>query len=406
MPIATTLVTAAALTLGLAAGSPQQPPAFRSSVDLVEVDVIVRDRDGRFVTDLKASDLELYENGELQRIVDFYLVRGRDPVPAASLTEAPDPRSAGRRFVFVFDERHLSRAAVQRLRQAAVDFVAAHFQPGDYGGVFHDGGMANGRLTSLKAEVVASLKRVTPASETRARRLALFREFPRIDGEHEATRIEAGDTRTLENAAQENCLEEPDLCSQEGGAEMVEHRLEQKAREYIAESRAATARVLQSLTMVARGLAGMPGRKTVIFLSDGFFVEESRAVLRQIAALAARNGVTIYGVDGRGSAGGGRALPDASSQGRSISTAFDTAEDGPAILAAETGGFVVRGSDNFRQALGRIAEDTSTYYVVGYQPAAFKLDGKLRKIEVRVKEEGVRVRARKGYLATPLPPSR
>ena len=125
---------------------------------------------------------------------------------------------------------------------------------------------------------------------------------------------------------------------------------------------------------------------------------------RQIAAQAARNGVTIYCVDGRGSAGAGRPLPDPSTAGRPVSTAFDTAEDGTEILAADTGGFVVRGTDDFTGAFARIAEDTSTYYVLGYQPEAFALDGKLRKIHVRVKKNGLHVRARKGYLATPLPP--
>ena len=386
----------------------QQPaPTFRSSVQLVEVDVIATDRDGQFVDGLGPEDLAVYEDGRRQTISAFYLVDGR------RVSSAPDddPGQASNRlpprvFVFVFDEGHLRNEAVQRLKRAAESFIASGLRSTDVAGVFHGGRMANGRITSSKAELLTAIRAVKPDHDTRASRLAAFREFPRVNGEYEAARIEAGDTRTLSNAAQQNCEDDPDQCRQEGGADMVERRIEHKARQYIDEARAATSRVLRTLTMVASGLGRIPGRKTLVFLTEGFFVDEARTAAQQIAALAARNGVTIYSVDGRGTiAAGGRELPDASMDGAPISSSFDTAEDGPAILAAYTGGFVIRGSDNFSRALNLIAQDTTTYYVLGYTPDSQKLDGSLRKIEVRSNVSGVQVRARRGYLATPLPPA-
>jgi VWFA-related protein len=386
----------------------QAAPTFRSAVQLVEVDVIATDRDGRFVEGLGPGDLEIYENGERQQIAAFYLVDGRRVF--SDLDEDTRTPASGRQpprvFVFVFDEGHLRNEAVQRLKRAAEAFITSELRPTDVAGVFHGGRMANGRITSSKTELLASIRAVEPAHDTRATRLASFREFPRVNGEHEAARIEAGDSRTLSNAAQQNCQEDPDQCRQEGGTDMVERQLEHKARQYIDEARAATSRVLRTLTVVASGLGRIPGRKTLVFLTEGFFVDEARTAVQQIAALAARNGVTIYCVDGRGTiATGGRELPDASMDGAPISTSFDTAEGGPAILAANTGGFVIRGSDNFTRAFNLIAQDTTTYYVLGYAPDTQKLDGSLRKIEVRSNVPGVDVRARKGYLATPLPPS-
>lgn len=386
----------------------QQPaPTFRSSVQLVEVDVIATDRDGSFVEGLGPADLAIYEDGQPQQIAAFYLVDGRRVFSGMEEERAPaPPREPPRVFVFVFDEGHLRNEAVQQLKRAAEEFITSELRPTDVAGVFHGGRMANGRITSSKTELLASIRAVKPEHDTRPSRLASFREFPRVNGEYEAARIEAGDSRTLSNAAQQNCQEDPDQCRQEGGLDMVERQLEHKARQYIDEARAATSRVLRTLTVVASGLGRIPGRKTLVFLTEGFFVDEARTAVQQVAALAARNGVTIYSVDGRGTvAAGGRELPDASTIGAPISTSFDTAEDGPAILAASTGGFVFRGSDNFTRALNLIAQDTTTYYVVGYAPDAQKLDGSLRKIEVRSKVPGVEVRARKGYLATPLPPS-
>lgn len=414
-----TILSMVGTAVVVAAGSPaavppqepavrqQQAPTFRSSVQLVEVDVIATNRDGEFVSGLGPDDLEVYEDGEPQEIAAFYLVDGRRlRTPDEEQRSPAASQLPPRVFVFLFDQGHLRNEAVQRLKRAAETFIASELRPTDVAGVFHGGRMANGRITSSTTELLQSIRAVKPEQDTRASRMSLFRDFPRVNGEYEAARIEAGDSRTLAVAAQQNCDEDPDQCRLEGGLEMVERRLEHKARRYIDEARAATSRVLRTLTVVASGLGHIPGRKTLVFLTEGFFVDEARSAVQQIAAHAARHGVTIYSVDGRGTlATGGRELPDASTTGAPINTNFDTADDGPAILAANTGGFVMKGSDNFTRAFNLIAQDTTTYYVLGYAPQIRKLDGSLRKIEVRTTVPGVQVRARKGYLATPLPPT-
>ena len=400
------LATAHVLTHLLAdAPQGQQQPTFRSAVQLVEVDVIASDRDGRFVSTLTQNDFEVYEDGVRQEIEVFYLTGFEHLLEQTAGPDiSPDRVRAPRTFVFVFDQGHLTNESIQRLKRAAQEFISAALKEGDHAGVFHGGRMANGRITSSRVELLNAIRAVNPESDTRGTRLALFRDFPRLNGEYEAARIEAGDSRTLSNAAQQNCEDDPDQCRQEGGLDLVEHRLEQKARQYIDEARAATSRTLRTLTVVASGLGPIPGRKTVVLLTEGFFVDESRSAAQQIAALASRNGVTIYSIDGRGTrAAGGRELPDASSTGAPVSDAFDTGDDGPEILATYTGGFVVRKSDDFARAFARIAADTSTYYVLGYAPQRMTLDGSLRKIEVRPTRSGIQVRARKAYLATPIP---
>ena len=85
-------------------------------------------------------------------------------------------------------------------------------------------------------------------------------------------------------------------------------------------------------------------------------------------------------------------------------TSFDTGEDGPNILTEGTGGFMVRNIDDITRAFGLIVRDTSTYYIIGYQPDNATMDGKVRKIEVKASVPGVKVRARKSYAAVKLPP--
>jgi VWFA-related protein len=161
---------------------------------------------------------------------------------------------------------------------------------------------------------------------------------------------------------------------------------------------------LQSLETVSRGLAKIPGRKTVVLLSEGFFVEDNRSDLEAIAAQAARNGITIYSIDGRGQVNDMATNPDVTVMDRGRVTSFDTGGDGPNILTEGTGGFIVRGVDDMALGFGRIVRDTSTYYVIGYQPENAAMDGKIRKIEIKTNRAGAKVRARKSYAATKLPP--
>lgn len=403
-----TRVSSLALLAALAGAplSAQQAPTFRSSASLIEVDVIVRDGRGQFVQGLTADDFEIFEDGVRQDVQQFYVVEDAgDPTLARDSFVASGGRQPTRMFVFLFDQDHLSVDSMFRLKRAAEAFITDGLGPTDVAAIVADRRIVGGRLTSSKAELRAALNEVKPYPDSRARRLRDLREFPRIDSEFEAMRIEMGDARMLREAVERVCNAAPMLCAAEGGSDIVMERMDLKARQYVDESRAAAGNLLQTLSTMAQGLARFPGRKTLVMMSEGFFVEESRPALQQIAGQAARSGVTIYSLDGRGLGGSGsREMADATTMGGGLTRAFDTSDDGLAILSGETGGFVLTNASNFTGALMDIARDTSTYYVIGYAPTNATLDGRFRKIEVRAKTDGARVRARKGYLATPLPP--
>jgi VWFA-related protein len=181
--------------------------------------------------------------------------------------------------------------------------------------------------------------------------------------------------------------------------QQVENKLQQKSRFYLSQARSATRDTLEAVQMAASGVAGLPGRKTIVLFSDGFFVEESRNQLQQLAGIAARVGATIYAVDGRGLMGGKRGAPDVVTAQRGLDGNLDTGEDGHEMLASGTGGFVVRQTDDVARALDSIARDTSSYYVLGYRPSNVTMDGKFRTIKVVARSTELTVRARQGYVA-------
>jgi len=400
------LVAAAAPLARQSAPPPAQAgqSPFRSSTALVEVDAIVLHKDGRFASGLRADDLEIFEDGKRQAIAQFYMVTHE---PGGTVTsehaDATDYR-AKRVFVLMFDEGHLATDSLMRVKEGAVAFIRDRMGPNDVAGVFVNGAMYKGRLTSDKTELIGGVHTVKPAFENRQALLATFQQFPRIPGERDATRIAEGARELVDDLGIKACREDRTECELNGGLQQVENLIQQKARLYIRQARLLADRTAQNLQTVARGLSRLPGRKTVVFLSEGFYLEDSRGVIEAIAAQAARGGTTIYSIDGRGLVGAPSPTADVRTNNRGRSTAFDTGDDGPNILTAGTGGFMLRNMDDMSRAFGMIVRDTSTYYVIGYQPANPTMDGKYRKIEVRSKVDGLSVRARKGYAAVALPP--
>lgn len=136
---------------------------------------------------------------------------------------------------------------------------------------------------------------------------------------------------------------------------------------------------------------------------------DDESELRRLFDWANRQNVSFYPVDPRGLAVFDTPI-DATSPGRMNAGAAalpSPVEDGNALrgrlgalrdLATATDGFVTETND-FAAGMKRIADDLSEYYLIGYNSTNAKLDGRFRKITVRVKRSGVQVRSRRGYLA-------
>jgi VWFA-related protein len=300
-----------------------QQPAFRSGVEMLEVDARVFDRDGRFVADLTLDDFEVLEDGKRQTIRTFFLVG--TTADAAGSEAAGRPRGP-HTWIFVVDQRHMDLNGFHRARTGIRGFLEERFRPGDLAGLVFNDRLINGRISSSREEQLAALAQVVlPESVTSPRTGA-----------------------ALERALMDT---------------------------------------MRTLDELARGLAPMPGPKTVVLLSDGFDLSgkdvgplvRAAGTLRNVVGRLARAGARLYAIDTRGIAG----APD----------------NGLNTLAIDTGGLVLFNLNNIGAAFDEVAADTNVYYVLGYQPENTRFDGKYRELDVRVKREGVTVRARKGYLA-------
>jgi len=385
---------AAALIAQAPAPSGAQQPTFKTTVEYVEVDAIVSDRQGNFVRDLKKEDFQVLEDGKPQNIATFSVVdipvESYDrPLFAANPIE-PDVRTNerpfdGRVYVMVVDDLHTLFGRGARVKVAAKEFIQKHLGANDLMAVVHTAGPtdANQEFTNNKRLLQQAVDRVM-GQKVQSATLNKTQEYYNTRDQRQT-----GDP-----------LNDPD------DAERAF-----KARQTLA-----------TLKNVSEWFANVRGRrKAILFVSEGIDYDINDMIpangsnhnsastiiddTRDLIAAATRANVAIYGIDPRGLTDLGDEsitltnFPDDTSLGigtSSLQNEVRLSQDSLRTISDETGGFAVVNRNQFADAYDRIVGDNSSYYVLAYYPPTDK-PGKFHKIDVRVTRPGLTVRARRGY---------
>ena len=386
---------------GVLAGAAQQTPTdqppltFRVEANFVEVDAFVSDAMGKPVSGLRATDFQLLEDGKPQGVsafsyVNIPIARAERPLFSPAAIE-PDVDTNvgmdGRIYLFVLDDAHVDLTRGPRVKEALHRFFERDFGANDLAAVvFTSGRAADGQ------EFTNNPRLLLAASDKFIGRKLRSPTLERLD---EYNRQQTAGTRNAGDPVN-------DPLTFERG---------RNARN--------TMESLQKLSDFMSGLHGR--RKALVLVSEGIdyniynlFDNNSVAsdiinATRDAIAAATRGNVSIYAIDPRGLVTPGGDLIESSgvasdepNLGLGVQSALDElrlSQDSLRELADETGGFAAVNRNNIDEAFDRIVADNSSYYVLGYNPANDKRDGRFRKIEVRVTRPGVTVRARRGYVA-------
>jgi VWFA-related protein len=163
---------------------------------------------------------------------------------------------------------------------------------------------------------------------------------------------------------------------------------------------------LQLLERTLASLVSTKGRKSLILVSEGFIYDPNLDEFKKVVQASRRSNVAIYFLDTRGLTG----MPDYFTaqfgpplDTQDIGAAFmETLEasEGSESLAADTGGFSVKNTNDLGRGIQRIADESRVYYLLGYNSTHTQRDGRFRKIEVKMPgRKGLPLRYRKGYYA-------
>ena len=392
----------------------QDDPTLRIATELLQFEVLVTDKDGKPVRDLKRADFELREDGKPQDISYFSFgtstrparwLTAEPPKTATTTSTTPTAAPSKRYLVLVVDDLHLSAESLLQTRQALLKFVDQQLTADEQVALITTSGQlwVYQQFTNKREILKRAINRLA-AAERRASSLA--NDVPRLTS-YQAELIQNRDSDALQVAVNEILRNMPEI-----GREMAASMALGKAQQIVAENTFQTKATLATLEDVVRSLRSLPGRKSVILLSDGFLLGGSQQGvyydLRQIADAATRAGMMIYTLDTRGLATG---AADVSQPGfgleqppgarlRMEAASIEAARDGLNALARDTGGIALFNKNDLYVGLQKFIEDTETYYLLAFEPQHSYRDGRFRKLEVRVKDHPeYTVRTSRGYFA-------
>jgi len=433
IPTAIVLLAAASPAL------PQQPPAqpapsttIKTNVNEVLLDLVVRDKKGKPITDLTPEELNITDNGSKQTILSFRQVRGTEAVSATGASMPLDPLRQIRLVTLAFeplgapDQRKLARSA-------AIDLVK-----GDQGtNVYYSVVVIDTRLLVLQQftkDHDALIKAIERATEGVS--------APRLANESDAIMAQLRtnlngqtvngsnqDTNLLTAASQNAATPVGGTAAPTGDvlapvlANVMLNMLRMNAS---AQSNGARL-TIDSLRALVDGLRDMPGRKSVMYFTWGMYVgTELDNVWRNLIATANRNNVTFYSVDTNGVTVGSRNAGAMSQLNSANNSSADTINPNKRVttdqinasdnaetagrsnvqlplrdLAESTGGFLIGDSNDLRVPLRHVNEEISSYYEISYNPGVTNFDGSFRKLGVASTRKDLVIHARTGYFALP-----
>lgn len=375
------------------------------TTNLVQIDAVVTDRNGKHVTDLRPEEIEMFEDGKSQKVTNFSYIRAESAANSTRITankttkpnltpEPPrivKPENVHRTIALVVDDLSLSFESAHYMRRALRKFLDEMMQPNDLVAIIRTaGGMgALQQFTTDKRQLYAAVEKV--------------KWYPHGRGSISAFAPIGGDGLPTIPGVEDN--------SEKANADLNQFRED-----------LFTVGTLGALNYVVKGLRQLPGRKSIVLFADGlrifspsdpFGSARVLAAMRILLDLANRASVVINTMDARGlqtlgltaadSTGtlSGQEIQDRLSERR---TSFYDSQEGLNYLASETGGLAIRNTNDLVGGIKRIMEDQSGYYLIGYRPddSTFDRDkgrARFHKISLKIKRPGkYNVRMRSGFL--------
>jgi VWFA-related protein len=421
------LLSAALLCLlaGARAQTQEKEDVVRVESELIQTDVMVFDKSGRFVDGLTRDQFELKVDGRPAPLAFFERVTGGAPAAVARTTAPAAPTSApntsgaartkGRVVAFFIDDLHLSLSSLGPTRAALTHFIDEEMSPGDVAAVVTASGQLGflQQFTDSKAVLRSAVARLRVVPDT-TRDI----EQPPMT-EFIATRIANGDRsaadfyvdKILEGFATKAMLKAGPAPALNRNAlyEVVRTRATGITRGM----EAVTNGTLAALERLVRVAGQIEGRKLVFFISDGFYLDGKNTAggaanyrLQLVTDTAARTGSVVYSIDARGlfapfNDATGQKPRDPQGRLDRASVGEDIlSQDGLAALAGDTGGQFLKNQNYFDRWVSRVLDETSNYYRIAWKPEAEgQKGGRYKRVEVSVVgRPDLTVRLHRGYV--------
>src|SRR6266849_6153359 len=393
--------------------SHETPTTFKVRVNLVLVRVVVRDRQGKLISDLKKEDFQLYDNRKLQTISSFSVEtpERRTASAAASTAAAGSSSSADaaggkavvlpQRFVsMVFDDVHLSLEDAVFVRDSATRFFGA-LAASDRVSLNTTSGQLTQDFTDDHDKLSKALLGILPHSLTNQG----FHDCPDVSYYQADLIVNKSDLQALAVATEEalQCAFNEDtrmIAAAQGLAQAAADRA-------VARGDSETQYVYRHLEDVVRRLANMPGQRVLVLVSPGFIPSTLQSEASEMVDRATRANIVINTIDARG-----LYVPDvlgditdppvgtARTAGYKLSYRLAAQLDVLEQLAIGTGGKFFHNRNDVDEAMREAGAAPAISYLLGFSPQNLKIDGRFHTLKVALtSKEKFEIQARRGYFA-------
>lgn len=377
---------------------------FKSETVLVQVPAVVTDRSGSHVHSLSKDDFKLLENGKAQRITAFEEITASNarPVSARSapgsfsnlILDEQQPRAVTLIALDTINTPFLDQAYG---RKELIKYLADHLESGQVLGLVVVGSKGVRVLSGLDSEPAALIAALKKASG----------EVSPMQAFGSEGQVAAATGRSSELTGGTSPGEDP-------AEKLRQFILNADSLEGAYQQSRAIEDTMQAFLAIAWSLSGIPGRKSLIWATGGFpfplnspssVPGGSESLLYERAMEALKDAqVSVYPVDVRGlvSAGGDVTYSGDGSANNVVgrsglqSSTLDTLK----TFAEMTGGRAFYNSNDLAAGFKRAADDSSSYYLLGYYMNTNNSKPGWRKLQVEVQRKDVEVRARTGFFVT------
>lgn len=382
--VAVVAVVGDGLSAGVAhAQTAADGPRFKASVEVTSVDVTVVDDRGRPLLDLKPDEFTVRIDGSPRRVVTaewtpLVTLTGPPPPPPPEGYSTNESVSGGRLMLIVIDQPNIRFGATQSIQQTVNAFID-RLQPSDrIAAVAVGPGNASTPFTSNRERVKTAIARMT----------GMNRQFGFFDydiAQTEAIDIARGTIGALERVMTRECS------GSFGDTDLCRSQIMSQASQIAMDAQMNGQLTLNTLRTLLRGLASIDAPKTIIFVSEGFPIDDERSTISEIGALAGLARTSIYALrlDNR--------LFDIADPTLPTMPAFERAMlvDSMESLAGASRGASFAMNGNGTIAFDRIESELSGYYMIGVESATTDKNGESHPIRVEVKRKGATVRFRR-----------
>ena len=398
----------------------EQEEVVRVSTELVQTDVMVFDKQGKFVPGLQREQFELQVDGKPQPIEFFEsivtggraeekMLRAAGAKKAPAVVESDSSTSdPGRTVLFFVNDLHLEPSSIARTHKLLSNFIDHMLGPNDQAAITSASGQIgflqqltyNPIVLHAAVDRLKIVPRATPDSQQ-----------PPISAYAAYLIVERHD-RQLFDAFVEQTLKANSM--RESDRPIAASMVEQRTRMILTFSDATVKNSLSSLVTLMRSTAKLPGRKLVFFISDGFMPNftgsDFTTMIERATSAANRSSVVIYSIDARGlstdpmfdASSGGGFDPSGVMQSH-LSGERNFMQEPLHALAADTGGRALLNSNDLEGGIARALDETSRYYLLAWRPEnEAQRASNFSKIKVQiVGRPELKVQLRRGYLGAP-----